>query len=252
MRLIAGRRLFAGMRLIAGRRLFAGMRLIAGRSLRKRDSREEGIKSGLFCFPPLLVQQLLVVSQIGHHLTPRQSCPFDARVDLLQVAFMSTSRSTAGSSPSTALPSMASWDAAQPPPPPPTDTAASPVRRGPLLTAPRQSSPAKSRCLLPQFRRGQPSLPTRGTLRKPLGQVKAPEVDGELRTVLLPRPTDAGLRYLPGIADMSNCIMNGVGPPVTPHHVLLKFHLRLLGSLCSLLRLIQRHIALHTRASHVF
>ena len=67
----AGLRLVAGRRLIAGRRLFAGMRRVADRSLKEQDSQEEGIKSGLHCFSPLLVQQLLVVSQIGHHRTPQ-------------------------------------------------------------------------------------------------------------------------------------------------------------------------------------
>ena len=42
--------------------------------------------------------------------------------------------------------------AAQPPPPPPTDTIASPVHQGPLSTAPRRSSAAKSRLFLPQAR----------------------------------------------------------------------------------------------------
>ena len=45
---------------------------------------------------------------------------------------------------------------------------------------------------------------------------------------------------------MSNRVTNGIGPPMMPHHILLKFHLSLLGSLCGLLKLVQRHISLQT------
>ena len=48
---------------------------------------------------------------------------------------------------------------------------------------------------------------------------------------------------------MPNCIMEGVGPPMTPHHVFLKFHLSLQGSLSGLLKLFQGHITLHTKGT---
>ena len=90
-------------------------------------------------------------------------------------------------------------------------------------------------------------------LRKPLGQVEAPLINGELQTALSSCPTDAGLRHLlPGIVDMPNCITNGVGLPMTLYHVFLKFHLSLLGNLRDLLKLVQRHTTLQTRARHVF
>ena len=46
---------------------------------------------------------------------------------------------------------------------------------------------------------------------------------------------------------MLNCVTNGVGPPMTPHHILLEFHLCLFWSLRSLLKLVQRHITLQTK-----
>ena len=48
---------------------------------------------------------------------------------------------------------------------------------------------------------------------------------------------------------MPNCVTDGVGPPMTPHQVLLKFHPSLLGSLSGLVKLVQRHITLHNKGT---
>ena len=48
---------------------------------------------------------------------------------------------------------------------------------------------------------------------------------------------------------MPNCITNGVILPVMLHHVCLEFHLSFLGHFRSLLKFVQRHIALHTKGT---
>ena len=48
---------------------------------------------------------------------------------------------------------------------------------------------------------------------------------------------------------MPNCVMNSIELSMTLHHVLLKFYLNLPRSLHGLLKLIQRHITLHTKGT---
>ena len=65
-----------------------------------------------------------------------------------------------------------------------------------------------------------------------------------------PHHTDAGLHHLlSGITDIPNRVTNGVGPPMTPHHFLLEFHLSLLRSLRGLFKLVQRQITLQTKGT---
>ena len=159
-------------------------------------------------------------------------------------------RSAAGSSPSTALLSMAPWAAAEPPLPPPTGATASPVRWTPLSTAPRWLSPAKSRRLLPWARRGRPSSLTWGTPPKVSRWGRSLEVDGTLWTELFPGLMDVGLRHLlPRIPDMPNSVTNGKLLPMTPHHVFLEFHLSLRGSFPGLLKFAQRHITIQAKGT---
>ena len=155
-------------------------------------------------------------------------------------------RSAAGSSLSMAPGAVAE-------PPPPTDAATSAVCIGPLLTAPRQSSPTKSQHLLPRARQNRPTYTNSRHFRCSSESfsvrskhLKSSAYYGQL----FPHPMDAGLRHLlPGIPHMPNSITNGKLPPTTPHHVFLEFHFSLLESLCSLLKLIQRHITLQTKGT---
>ena len=206
---------------------------------------EEAIEGGLHSFPPLLIQQLLVVSGLSQHPTPRKSRPFVVWVHLLYVVQRLVQQLDE------ALQNLDShllrhW-------------------RRRMLLNPHQLKPLLLQFVKLLANRFQQrvhvvflnlveadfprQLETLETLlQKPLGQVEAPEIDSEVRTELLPRSPDAGCRnFLPGTTDTPKGITYGVQLPMPPHHVLLEFPVGLLGSLSGIFKLIQGHNTLHTK-----
>ena len=223
-------------------RFVAGVRLFAGSSLRKRDSLKEGIESCLHCSPPLLEQQLLVVSSIG---------PFVVRVHLLQVVKCLIQHPRKHCRIDNVICFIGGTiGCCQPPPPTPTDTAADPICRAPPSTAPRQSIPAESTSssssssrptFLANSRHSFESLsdrskPPKSTARSGQSFFHGPPMQD-------PSPPSRHRGHAKG----HHGWCSSVGLPMLSQHTLLKFHVRLLGSLSGLLKLVQGHITLHTK-----